>query len=344
MMMHNFYPGPSTLHPFFEEAVKSAIDSGILSENHRSRAFASLYKKCWAVLQETWLIPDEFQLLFVSSATETWEIIAQSLLVDEPSLHLYNGSFGEKSLITTNKITNKAVGFPFEDTLNVSQLPDLPFISICQTETSNGTSISNQVLRGIRTKFPRSIIAIDATSSLGGTYLDFSTADIWYSSVQKCMGLPSGMGIILINKKARAIAKMKNIAIHYNDFNSLITNAKKWQTTHTPNTLNIHALAYTQKKSKGIEAIDKEMALRKAGLLKRLKNNELVSSIENSSSTVLAFRCENPELLIIKALKKGIVLGKGYGKWESCSFRIANFPSITDASFEVLVDFLNSNT
>ena len=343
-MTHNFYPGPSTLHPFFEEAVKSAISSGILSENHRSSAFASLYQDCLQTIQEKWEIPKDFQLLFVSSATETWEIIAQSLVVDEPSLHLFNGAFGQKSFETTNKITQKAVSseFSVQEKLDVTKIDRFPFIHLCQTETSNGTSISNNTLKEIRDKHPETIISIDATSSLGGCYLDFSTADIWYSSVQKCLGLPSGMGIVLINKKAIEVVKKKNIATHYNDFLSLVTNARKWQTTHTPNILAIHALAYSQKNTANIQLIDKRTTKRKTDFIRLVKNAQTLS-IETSSSTVLTILHPQPEKLIALALENNIILGKGYGKWKDSTFRVALFPSISDSSFDILITFLNKN-
>ena len=257
-MTHNFYPGPSTLHPYFEESIKSAITSGILSMNHRSSAFASLYQDCIEVLQEKWRVPKNYKLLFVSSATETWQIIAQSLIVNERSLHVFNGAFGKKSFDATQKLTLKAspYEFSYDKPIEVNNLKDYPFINICQNETSNGTFVSDKTLSNIRSKFPDSILSVDVTSSLGGSNFNFNNADIWYSSVQKCLGLPSGMGVILINEKAIDVAKNKNIKLHYNDLSNLIINAEKHQTTHTPNILSIHSLQYTQNKTDSIDKID----------------------------------------------------------------------------------------
>jgi phosphoserine aminotransferase len=38
---------------------------------------------------------------------------------------------------------------------------------------------------------------------------------------------------------------------------------------------------------------------------------------------------------------KGITLGKGYGEWKNDTFRVANFPAITDSEFEYLMKALN---
>ena len=342
-MNHNFYPGPSSLHPHFEEAIQSSISSGILSMNHRSTTFSSLYQQCFETIQEKWEIPENYSLLFVSSATEAWEIIAQSLIVDEPSLHIYNGAFGEKPYNVANKLTKEAHAFSFDynEPLNIQSITEYPFINICQNETSNGTAVSNSLLIELRKKFPKSIVSVDATSSLGGTFLDLSQADIWYSSVQKCMGLPSGMGIILINDNAIEVINRKKISLHYNDFFNIISNTQKWQTTHTPNILSIHALAYTQSRTDNIQVIDNRLRRRKAEILIQLPDHKLLTTSEAiTSSTILTFINNNPKKLIEKALKNNIVIGKGYGEKQNNTFRIANFPSITDSSFEKLLHHL----
>jgi len=345
-MNHNFYPGPSTLHPYFEEAVQLAISSGALSMNHRSTAFSSLYQQCFETLQEKWDIPADFSLLFVSSATETWEIIAQSLIIDEPSLHISNGAFGKKSFDIAKKLTLEAnnLVFPYNEALDINNIEEFPFINICQNETSNGTAIANHTLQKIRNKFPKSTISIDVTSSLGGVHIDFENADIWYSSVQKCLGLPSGIGLILINNQTiELIQQKKNIDRHYNDLSNIISNAKKWQTTHTPNILNIHALAYTQSKTDHIINISNKIISRNLEFLHQLKNHTpLVPSTLLASPTVITVEDSDPTLIIEQALKEGIILGKGYERWEKNTFRIANFPSISNQSFEELLNFLNN--
>lgn len=60
------------------------------------------------------------------------------------------------------------------------------------------------------------------------------------------------------------------------------------------------------------------------------------------SSTVLAVEADPEKIREIKdaAMKEGILLGSGYGKWKETTFRIANFPAIQDADFQRLVQFL----
>ena len=44
----------------------------------------------------------------------------------------------------------------------------------------------------------------------------------------------------------------------------------------------------------------------------------------------------------IKAKKKGILLGEGYGEWKPSSFRIANFPALENSEIQILMRFLKS--
>ena len=70
----------------------------------------------------------------------------------------------------------------------------------------------------------------------------------------------------------------------------------------------------------------------------------LVDNAATRSTTVLAVSGKEEAIATVKkaAEKEGMQLGGGYGPLKASSFRIANFPAITDAEFMRLVDFLNS--
>jgi phosphoserine aminotransferase len=69
----------------------------------------------------------------------------------------------------------------------------------------------------------------------------------------------------------------------------------------------------------------------------------LVDNAETRSTTVLAVT--GPEETITKvkleAKEAGMELGGGYGPLKPTSFRIANFPAITDAEMDRLMEFLS---
>src|SRR5688572_19834938 len=192
--MVSFYPGPSRVHDEIPRYVNDAARQGIMSINHRSEEFVAISKKTIALLQQKLNVPKNYTVFFTSSATECWEIIAQSWIT-EGSYHLYNGAFGQKWFEYTHKLKSGATPLPFdrEEKLNVKNYifeGENSIIAITQNETSNGTQVGGDIIKKIKSNNPNHLIAIDATSSMAGVILDFKSADIWFTSVQKCFGLP----------------------------------------------------------------------------------------------------------------------------------------------------------
>ena len=77
--MITFYPGPSKVYPVVEHYLKQAFDEGVLSINHRSQTCMQITRSAIELLHQKLHIPEDYTIYFVSSATEVWEIIAQSL-------------------------------------------------------------------------------------------------------------------------------------------------------------------------------------------------------------------------------------------------------------------------
>ena len=93
--MYNFYPGPSKIHPDVPSIFAEGFAKGVFEYNHRSTVFHAVYEKAVTNVRSFLDVPADYSVFFVSSATECWQIIAQSL-VKTSSLHIYNGAFGEK--------------------------------------------------------------------------------------------------------------------------------------------------------------------------------------------------------------------------------------------------------
>ncbi len=341
----NFYPGPSKLFPSVEKHLQEAYQSGILSRNHRSPIFSALLKSTVDLLKEKLKIPFDYTIVFTSSATECWEIIAQSF-TQNGSYHIYNGAFGEKWKSYTDKITNKATSYEFdvEESLimNDLKLNHHDLICITQNETSNGTQVSNTCLKTLRESYS-SLIAVDATSSLGGVYLDISQADIWFASVQKCFGLPSGLAILVLSPQAIQQGKLINDDQHYNSFIKLYTNANKYQTSYTPNILNLFLLNRRLNEMPIIHVYDQQTSKRISQWYEFLETTKLTPLINNKevrSKTVLPIKGNNIEDILNLADQKNIILGKGYGKWKDSTFRISNFPALTIKEINQLQTFL----
>src|SRR5688572_23353320 len=259
--MVSFYPGPSRVHDEIPRYVNDAARQGIMSINHRSEEFVAISKKTITLLKQKLNVPKNYTVFFTSSATECWEIIAQSLITDK-SYHFYNGAFGLKWFEYTRKIKSGATALPFDrevaiDPSALASTESKSVICITQNETSNGTQVANKTIAAIKKNNPDSIVAIDATSSMGGIILDFKSADIWFASVQKCFGLPAGLGIMVCSPQAIAQAKVVNNNQYYNSIVFMDAVMEKWQTPFTPNVLSIYLLMRVLEKNKAIKEVNK---------------------------------------------------------------------------------------
>lgn len=350
--MISFYPGPSRVHDEIPKYVQDAAKLDVMSINHRSEEFVAISKKTIALLQQKLNVPKNYTVFFTSSATECWEIIAQSWITNK-SYHVYNGAFGQKWFEYTHKLKSGATALPFdrEKKLNAGNFifeGENSILALTQNETSNGTQVSNTIIKKIKKNNPNHLLAIDATSSMAGVMLDFKSADIWFASVQKCFGLPAGMGIMICSPAAIARAKVIGETSHYNSVTFMATMMEKWQTSYTPNVLSIYLLMRVLEKAKPIKEIHAEISKRYTTWMSFLEKhngiNHLVKNKSVHSLTVLPITAMAALLTSIKASakKKGFLLGEGYGDLKSTTFRIANFPAIKNTEITALMKFLKS--
>lgn len=342
MKQANFYPGPSRVYSNITEYIYEAYMEGIMSINHRSDEFMKLMQETKQTLREKLLIPADYEIVFTSSATECWEIIAQSL-IRQKSQHFFNGAFGEKWADYTGRLAeNVRTQFGLNEVLPTGAVEKADVYCVTQNETSNATQVEMNYLKMLRDEVD-GLIAVDATSSFGGIRLDYLLADVWYGSVQKCLGLPAGMGFMVLSPFAISVAEKIGENNHYNSLLRVLDNVKKNQTSYTPNVLNIYLLNKTQQASRGIDFTHDKLKARYEEynrLFSELDDiNFLVDNEQVRSLTVLALSTKNPEKMKAKAKDRGIVLGNGYGPWKNSSFRIANFPAIKTKEVEKLVSF-----
>ena len=340
-----FYPGPSKVYPQVAQYMQDAFAEGILSINHRSAECMEITRGAIDGLHQKLNIPADYHVYFVSSATEVWEIIAQSL-TRQKSLHYYNGAFGEKWADYAEKLVSTIERIPFK----LNELPDLQNITnfndvvcITQNETSNGTQIKD--LKPFRKAFPEAIIAVDATSSLGGIALDFNDGDVWFASIQKCLGLPAGMAIMICSPKAIERAEQINDRKFYNSLLFIHDNFQKFQTHYTPNVLSIYLINKIMLEVSNISIISEDTKQKAEKWYDFFENKGMKCLAQNSairSDTVITIEGTEEEIKSIKALTKahGITLGNGYGSWKNNTFRIANFPAIEDIEIEALIELL----
>ncbi|MFK7900641.1 MAG: aminotransferase class V-fold PLP-dependent enzyme [Cyclobacteriaceae bacterium] len=345
-----FYPGPAKIYPSVKQHLNEAYDSGLLERNHRSAPFEALLKETVSLLKEKLAVPSVYSISFVSSATECWEICTQSF-TEEKSLHIYNGAFGKKWFDYAKRINASAERFVYDCHQSIiEKLPktDADLICITHNETSNGTQVNSYDLKKVREVYSDQLIAVDATSSMAGVELPFEEADIWYASVQKCFGLPAGMAVLICSPKAVEQAKQIDDNRFYNSYNFIEKNFSKSQTTHTPNILGIYLLNKVMEEISPITKISQQLQKQAKEWAEVIQKSSFDFLIENESvrsDTVLAIKGKSLEQItdfIKQAEQNGFVIGKGYGEWKETTFRIANFPAISELETTSLQHFFES--
>lgn len=334
--MTTFYPGPSKVYPQVADWAVEACRSGIVSMNHRSPEFMAVTESAIRGLHEKLALPAGYHVALVSSATECWEIVAQSL-TERHSFHPYRGAFGKKWMEYAQRIK------PVVD----AQMPDV--VCVVQNETSNGTQISMAALTQYKQDYPDAIVAVDAVSSMAGIVLDWPLADVWFASVQKCFGLPAGLAVLIYSPRALARAEAIGERNHYNSLLFLHENFSNFQTPYTPNGLGIYFLAQVLKHMPPIAEVDVVTKRRANDWYAFFEQDMagspfslLIDDAEQRSDTVIAVTGSEADIKAVKAAAKqaGLLLGNGYGDWKNTTFRIANFPAISDEEIGMLKRFL----
>jgi phosphoserine aminotransferase len=351
-----FTPGPSALYFTVESHIKQALKSQVLEINHRSNQAAAYFQEATENLKSLMGIPKDYHIFYLSSATEIWERLIQNC-VQEKSTHLTYGAFSNRFYDFSKKLGFDATSINSD----LGEIPefsletidnDTELISLALNETSTGVTFPVDRIYELNQHFPDTILAIDGVSAFPVIDIDFSKIDSAYFSVQKCFGLPAGLGVWIVNDKciAKAEKKLKegqSIGT-YQSLPNLLKSAEKYQPTYTTNVLDVYLLAKVTSDmlGKGIDVIRRE-ARYKSSLLQHMvdQHTDLTHYVKNPhlrSKTVIVANTKPDSNYIINELsKKGLIVGNGYGALKGKQIRIASFPTHSKEQIEMLVDEIN---
>ena len=348
-----FTPGPSELYPTVPAHLAAAMASKIGSISHRSRQFKDIYAHAVTGLRLLLQLPDNWDILFVSSANEVWERAIQNN-VERESFHLVNGSFSKRfyeiSLELGRQATKLEVpfgqGFPPE-VIDVPASTEL--VAVVQNETSSGVSTPVADINKLRANLnPETLIYVDAVSTAPYPDFDYNQIDSVYFSVQKGFGLPAGLGIWLINDRCVVKAdKLKNQGLSIGSYHSipaLLSKARAYQNPETPNVLAIYLLGKVVEEMNhaGIATIRQETETKAKIIYDYLATsqnfNAAVTESKNQSQTTIIANTQISSAEVIKKLAPfDMVVGSGYGSYKDTQIRIANFPAHSLAQVQALV-------
>lgn len=346
-------PGPSQIYPGLESFMQDAIKEDICCISHRSSAYKEIHKNAVQNLKTIANLPDDYDIYFLGSATEAWERIFNNF-VEKDSFHFVNGSFSSKfhqygtgsGLNSTKVAVGHGEGFNKE---HFDQIPtNSELIALTHNETSAGVQTPESDIHAVSDANPNSLIAVDMVSSFPYPQLDFNKVDTALFSVQKCMGLPAGLGVWFVNKKCRAkfnqmLEAGKQMNPHH-DITELHKRASTHQTPSTPNILGIYLLERVTRVmlEKGIDVIRKETETKFDLLNHAIQNTPFldfgVKNENHRSRTVVVANTDiTPNDLNKSLAASDLFIGAGYGNHKEDQIRIANFPAISVETMEKLV-------
>lgn len=220
-------------------------------------------------------------------------------------------------------------------------------ICLIQNETSTGVAIPMEHIYQLKKRYPDKLLAVDVVSSIPYTTIDFSNIDILIFSVQKGFGLPAGLGVMIVNKKAikkaEKLAK-KNVNIgSFHNFLKQYEFEQKFQTRETPNVLGIYLLGKVAKDmlTFGIDTIKKQTEEKAQLLYNFFENHPIYKPYVADpfrSKTTIVIDVKGESKKIVGSLKKqGLIVAQGYGKRKDDHIRIANFPSLSKKQVQTLL-------
>lgn len=350
-----FTPGPSQLYFTVEEHLKSALTENVPSISHRSAAFQEIYRHTTDLLKELFRLPAGYHIFFTGSATEIWERSIQNL-VEYESCHFVNGAFSQRYAGIAENLGRKTSVIRVSegkvvDVESVLITESCELIALTQNETSTGASHALGDVEKIRKGFPNQLISLDIVSCAPYSNIDYSLVDMAYLSVQKCFGLPAGLGVWIANE--RCIQKSetllgKGMSIgSYHSLPELLAKSQKNQTPETPNVLGIYLLGKVAEDmlAKGLDMIRREIDYKAAVLYNAFEKSEFLSPFvkdpaHQSKTTLVAEVAVLSRVILNKLAEKGMIIGSGYGPFKERHIRIANFPTHSKEQVEVLADEL----
>lgn len=352
-----FTPGPSQLYPGVEQFITEGLSQDVASISHRSQAFKDIFGETVTSLRKLINLPDNFHVVFSGTATEIWERFLHSC-VEHKSTHYVNGSFSKRFYeyalgcgFDVQKIEAK-FGSGFD--IDISEIDkDTEAICVTHNETSSGVSFPLEDIYSLRKAFPETLIAVDVVSSLPNPDIDFSQIDCALFSVQKCFGLPAGLGVWLVNDRCLAkfnTLKDKGILTGpHHELDDLIKRSSGNQTPATPNVLGIYLLGRVCKAmlEKGIDNLRAETKTKSDKLYQFIAESEILSPAvdnpEHRSETVIVANTKRLPSEINKHLAPyNLVIGAGYGAYKESQIRIANFPAHSIEAIDQLIEMLKT--
>src|SRR5437764_3589273 len=335
-----FTPGPTPLLPAAQLAMAAA------TMHHRTAEFRKLYTKVLADLK-VFVGTRNDVVLFTASGTGAMEAAVSNLTSPgDKVLVVSAGKFGERweSLVKTYGCQVETVRAAYGDTVTVEQVktklsPEHAVLYMQATESSTGTRHNVEgiakLLKGTST-----LLVVDAITGLGTTAFDVDGwgIDIIIGGSQKAVMIPPGLAYCAVSPRAWQRMEAAKNPRYYFDLRKENKNGVKGESSYTPSTALVAALAaaldYLREQGGGDLAAGRDLLVRNAetaAAMTRAAAQALGLKLFSASSPGAALTAiTSPEGVdsgdIVKAFRNrfGAVVANGQGEMKGQLFRIAH--------------------
>ncbi|MGA8599631.1 MAG: alanine--glyoxylate aminotransferase family protein [Bryobacteraceae bacterium] len=327
-------PGPTPLLP---AALHAMMGSDI---HHRTDDFRKLYKQVLADLKEVMSTTNDV-LVLVASGSGGMEAATQNFFSPGDEVLVCSaGKFGERWVEMTKAWGLKATVLtaPYGDVVKPNAVEaalrankNIRGVFIQASETSTGAAHDIESIAKI-VKGTDAIFVVDAITGIGTMPLDIDGwgLDIVIGGSQKAFMIPPGLAFVAISAKAWALAESAKAPHYYFDLKKEKKNAAGGESSWTPNTSLLLALAEALKY---IKQLGMNNLISNAQLLARATRTamkelglELFSSSPGSSVTAIKPPAGMDSGVIVKEFRNrfNAIIANGQGSMKGQIFRIAH--------------------
>jgi aspartate aminotransferase-like enzyme len=335
-----FTPGPTQLLPSAQLAMAGA------TMHHRTADFRKLYTKVLADLK-TFVGTNNDVVLFTASGTGAMEAAVSNLTSPgDRVLVVSAGKFGERweSLVKAYGCQVDTVKAAYGDTVTVEQVkaalkPDHAVLFIQGTESSTGARHNVEGIAKLL-KNTSTLLVVDAITGLGTTKFDVDGwgIDIIIGGSQKAVMIPPGLAYCAVSQRAWQRMESSKNPRYYFDLRKENKNGAKGESSYTPSTALVAALAaafdYLREQGGGDLAAGRDLLI---------SNAELAAAMTRAAAKALGLKLFSPgspgaaltaiaspegvdSSDIVKAFRNGFgaVIANGQGEMKGQLFRIAH--------------------
>ena len=328
-------PGPTPLYP---PALHAMMASDI---HHRTEDFRKAYRQCLADLKDVMGTSNDV-LMFAASGTGAMDATVSNLLSrGDKVIVCVAGKFGERWAEIANAygLDATVLTVPYGQAVSpemvrqaLADQPAAKGVFLQASETSTGAAHDVKAIADAVRKTD-AILVVDAITGLGTMPLDIDGwgLDVVIGGSQKAFMIPPGLAFLSISRKAWKLADTATLPHYYFNLKKEKKSGDAGESSWTPATSLILALAEALKY---VKSIGMDKLVENAELLARATRTaaaalglELFAATSPGSSvTAICAPQEMDSGVIVKEFRNrfGAVIANGQGSMKGQIFRIAH--------------------